>query len=740
MLTPASILKNTFGYDTFRPYQKEVIENVLARRDTLAIMPTGGGKSLCFQIPALLFDGLTVVVSPLIALMKDQVEQMRANGVPALFLNSSLSPQASQENMEYIRRGEVKLLYVAPETLLTPRIFALLDSVKVDLLTIDEAHCISEWGHDFRPEYRQLVGVRKRYPKAVCLAMTATATPKVSADIKTTLGFTQSNQFLASFNRENLYIEVKPKRDPYEQTLRLLERYKDQSGIIYCFSRKQVDELAAYLDQRGYSVRPYHAGLDDAQRRANQEAFIHDDAQIIVATIAFGMGINKPNVRFVLHFDLPKSIEGYYQEIGRAGRDGLPAHCLLLYSYSDVAKLRYFIDQKEGDERRIAAQHLDAIVRYAEDETTCRRKILLGYFGETYPPLSAQNQGAGKPLKCGACDNCNADPPAFADITIPAQKFLSCVKRTGEHFGAGHVIDVLRGSQNEKVLKFQHDRLSTFGIGMDITEKQWINLARQLVQMGYLNQESEFHTLSLTEKAVEALRKRSPILGRPMSETKEKAEEPTGKVRIVKPELEYNSALYAILRQKRKELADQAGLPPYVIFSDKTLVEMAAYYPQSLERLLDISGVGQVKLRQYGEAFLNVIKTYCEKHGLAQKGKPQENHDNPVLEKSDAHRRYVAVGEAYNAGESIAALMERYQAQAATIIGHLLRYTAAGNKLRCGDDLRALPTSSPDDQKAVFDAFDELGADILKPVFDQLGERIGYDELKILRLIYLSAK
>src|SRR5512141_717240 len=356
MPTPASILKEPFGYDTFRPLQKEVIENVLTCRDTLAVMPTGGGKSLCYQIPSLRFGGLTVVISPLISLMKDQVEQLRAYGVPSLFINSSLSAQEYQENMDYVRRGQVKVLYVAPETLLTSRILSLLDSVQVDCITIDEAHCISEWGHDFRPEYRQIVEVRKRFPHAVCLALTATATSRVRQDIRTTLKFSTTNEFIASFNRENLYLAVARKYDPYQQTIDMLERYKDQSGIIYCFSRKQVDELAAYLTQKGYSVRPYHAGLEDVERHKNQEAFIRDDVQIIVATIAFGMGINKPNVRFVIHFDLPKSIEGYYQEVGRAGRDGLSAHCLLLYSYSDVAKLSYFIDQKMGSEKRVAIE------------------------------------------------------------------------------------------------------------------------------------------------------------------------------------------------------------------------------------------------------------------------------------------------------------------------------------------------------------------------------------------------
>lgn len=720
LATPSSILKNTFGYDTFRPLQREVIENVLARRDTIAVMPTGGGKSLCYQIPALLLNGLTVVVSPLIALMKDQVEQLRAFGVPALFLNSSLAPQEYMENMDYVKRGEVKLLYVAPETLLTPRILALLADVKVDLLTIDEAHCISEWGHDFRPEYRQIAEVRKRFPEAVCLALTATATARVRQDIRGTLKFATTNEFIASFNRENLYIEVIRKQDPYLQTTQMLERYKDQSGIIYCFSRKQVDELAAYLASKGFSARPYHAGLEDSERRRNQEAFIRDDAQIIVATIAFGMGINKPNVRFVIHFDLPKSIEGYYQEIGRAGRDGLPAHCILLYSYSDVAKLNYFINQKTGTEKRVALQHLDAIIRYAEDERTCRRKPLLNYFGES---VSADT--------CSNCDNCTSAPTPLTDITIVAQKFLSCVKRADEKFGAGHITDILLGSKNEKVMRWEHDKLSTYGIGTELTRKQWMHVARQLLSMGYLKQEgerSEYHTLSLTTRALDALRKRETIMG-VLQESEERVKK-AGK----KSELEYNHALFALLRQKRKEMADEAGVPPYVIFSDRTLIEMAAYYPQSMTSLLSISGVGQVKLRQYGDAFLEVIKPYCEKHEL------QESQKEKSREKSDSSRRYVLVAEAYNAGETIHSLKERYRVTAGTIIDHLTRYLTAGNSLRNGTDLESLTAASPEQRQAAFAAFDEFGATFLKPVYDKLNGTLTYDELKLLRLLYLGSQ
>ena len=715
MPTPASILKGIFGYDSFRPLQREVIENVLARRDTLAVMPTGGGKSLCYQIPALLFDGLTVVVSPLIALMKDQVEQLRASGVPALFLNSSLQPEEYQANMGKVRRGEIKLLYVAPETLLTPRLFALLSDLKIDCLTIDEAHCISEWGHDFRPEYRQLAEVRQRFPQAVCLALTATATPRVRADIKSSLGFSQSNEFVASFNRENLFIEVQPKHDAALQAALFIERFKDQSGIIYCFTRKQVDELTHFLERRGHSVRPYHAGLEDDQRRINQEAFIRDHARIIVATIAFGMGINKPDVRFVLHYDLPKSIEGYYQEIGRAGRDGLPAHCLLLYSYSDAAKLKYFINQKEGAERRVAMQHLDAITRFAEDEINCRRKPLLNYFGESY---AIQN--------CRNCDNCNAEVPAQTDITLPVQKFLSCVKRTGERFGPAYVTDVLLGSKGERILRLGHDQLSTFGIGGELSKQQWMHLARQLVQMGYLEQESEYRTLRLSPKGNGALKNRTPILGQ-LQEVTQRTSRKAGKI-----ELDYNHALFTLLRAKRKELADEAGVPPYIIFADRTLLEMATYAPQSPERLLDISGVGQVKARRYGEAFLEVMRVYCQQHPIPEKVKETRRA------KEDSGRRYEMVAEAFNAGESVTDLTERYKVTTGTILDHLARFAETGQKLRRTGELLVLSSASPDQQGAAFAAFDEFGTAFLKPVFDMLNGTLNYDELKILRLCYLS--
>jgi ATP-dependent DNA helicase RecQ len=715
MATPESILKSTFGYDTFKPLQREIIANVQARRDTLVIMPTGGGKSLTYQVPALLFDGLTVVVSPLIALMKDQVEQLHALGVSAVFLNSSLSPEEYQQNMDAVKSGRAKLLYVAPETLLTPRIYSLLSSLKLDLLAIDEAHCISEWGHDFRPEYRQLVDVRRKFPSAVCMALTATATPRVRGDIMSSLGFTQSNEFLASFNRENLFIEVLPKRDPIAQTLKFLENFKDQSGIIYCFSRKQVDDLAATLARYKYSVRPYHAGLEDVDRRRNQEAFIRDDVQIIVATIAFGMGINKPNVRFVIHFDLPKSIESYYQEIGRAGRDGLPAHCLLLYNYGDASKIRYFIDQKEDPERSASYQHLDAMTRYAEG-SSCRRKPLLSYFGDTY---TQEN--------CGNCDNCGIEECDLADITIPAQKFLSCVKRSGERFGAAHVVDILLGSENEKIQKYNHHELSTYGIGKELTKSQWMHISRQLVEKGLLGQEPAYRVLSVTAKGLDMLKSREQVRGQ-INEAQKKERG----ARVKSSEFEYDRSLFSLLRNKRKELADNEGVPPYVIFSDKTLVEMAGYFPQSRESLLNMSGVGKVKNERYGKDFLAIIKEYCKSNRIDEKYKtPMRTADK------DAGRRYIAVGEAYNAGESVVNLMKRYAVSADTILNHLARFVMAGNPLRSAEDLIALSNLDPDQQMAVFKAFDQTGSDMLKPVYDKFNGTVNYDELKILRLCYL---
>ncbi len=609
--TPESLLHSVFGYQEFRPLQREVIGAVLARQDALAIMPTGGGKSLCYQIPALLFPGLTIVVSPLISLMQDQVAQLTALGVPAVVLNSSLEWEDYRANMGQVRSGKTRLLYVAPETLLTERLQDLLTGVPVDCLTIDEAHCISEWGHDFRPEYRQLTKVRQRFPKAACLALTATATPRVQADIQEALGFKQRRPFIASFNRPNLFLEVQPKQDPEAQTLRFLRRFPDQAGIIYCFSRQQVDELAAFLQQRGIAARPYHAGMSDVDRRANQEAFVRDDIQVIVATIAFGMGINKPNVRFVVHFDLPRNIESYYQEIGRAGRDGLPAHCLLLYRYGDTKKIEYFIDEKEEPERSAAREHLRALVAYA-DSSVCRRKALLHYFGERFPQAN-----------CSACDNCahsQAEPGSASDLSIPARLLLEAVRQSGERFGAAHLVEILLGRPSEKVVKFGHDRLSVYGKGRDLPEAAWQSLARQLEQQALLER-TEHKGLCLTDKGRLALSGKTAVMGQPLPTmgqppaSPKPGPAPGSPIKGI-PLLQYDVVLFDLLRKKRKELADSEHVPGYVILPDRSLVEMSTSFPLSLDSLAKIYGFGEVKLQRYGRVFLNIIQDYSRSQAL----------------------------------------------------------------------------------------------------------------------------
>lgn len=716
----AAILNSVFGYHEFKPLQQDIIANVLDKKDTLVIMPTGGGKSMCYQLPALMFPGLTVVVSPLISLMKDQVEQLEAVGVEAVCLNSSLEPQEYQKNIDLIRSGSAKLLYVAPETLLMPRILELLDSCQVDALAIDEAHCISEWGHDFRPEYRQMVNVRKRFPNAVCIALTATATPRVREDIKQNLGFEASNEFLASFNRENLFLEIVPKSNAVGQTVEFLKKFPDQSGIIYCLSRKQVDELSATLQQNGFSVRPYHAGLGEEVRKENQELFIRDDVQIIVATVAFGMGINKPNVRFVIHYDLPKNIEHYYQEIGRAGRDGLESHCLLLFSYSDTQKIKYFISQMTNEqEQLVATLHLNDLLAMVETDI-CRRIPLLKYFGETYASDD-----------CQLCDNCVNEKKPLVDLTEPAQKFLSCVKRTGELFGITHIVDVLRGSESQKVIKFRHHLLSTHGIGTEYSKKQWSHLARQFIQKGLLNQDLQHGSLKLTQKAYNVMLGREEIKGLLEEDTA-----PASKPKVRHSDLDFDETLFELLRQQRKRMADEMGVPPYVVFPDKTLMEMAHFYPQSRDTLLQLHGVGEKKAQRFGDDFLDIISDYCDERGIREKLESTSSAST-ATQTQTKKKKFVVIGEAYNEGKSIRQLMSDFEVKEQTIVQNLLKYLQDGNPLRADGFLQA---SQLDDegQERVFEMFRHLGASKLRDVYEGLGEDISYDELRLLQLYWLS--
>ena len=711
-----ALLKNIFGYDTFRPLQHEIIQNVLGRKDALVIMPTGGGKSICYQIPALIFEGLTVVISPLISLMKDQVVQLRQLGVNAALLNSSLTSSEYNKNYVSVMDKKAKLLYLAPESVVKEDISNLLKNVNVDCITVDEAHCISEWGHDFRPEYRLLGELREKFPNAVCIALTATATPRVQDDIMRNLHLHKGEKYLASFNRENLFLQVVPKTNSFMQVISFLEGHKDQSGIIYCFSRKQVDTLSEDLLDRGYSVRPYHAGLSDQERNENQDLFIKDEIQIIVATIAFGMGINKSNVRFVIHHDLPKNIESYYQEIGRSGRDGVKADCVLLYSYADVSKINYFIDQKENPtEQRSARLHLDAIVKYAESDS-CRRHTLINYFGENY---TTEN--------CGFCDNCLTDVKDLTDVTIAAQKFLSTVKRTGEIFGAAYIIDVLCGSESDKIFSNNHQILSVYAIGKEYTKKQWHSLANQFISKGLVERTPEYGSLKLTEKAIGVLLRKEKVYGI-VKETVEITVKPKT------DELLYDHELFELLRKKRKQIADDNDLPPFVVFSDKTLIQMAANYPQNENQLLDIGGVGISKLEKYGNAFLSVIKSYCLRNNIQIKinGKLKPKNTKPVQTP-----RHITVGEAFNSGKYIEELANEYNVQPQTITNHLFRYQREGYQL----NRTMLEKNISIDQKIidrVFEAYRQEGTASLGVVFEVLNKEIPYEDLHLIRLLFLS--
>lgn len=639
---PQQVLKEVFGYSEFRPLQADIIASVLSGRDTLAIMPTGGGKSLCYQIPALMLEGITLVVSPLIALMQDQVAGLEAAGVPAVFLSSTLSREEYFSALDRINAGEVKLVYLSPEGLArTERLLQLFSRHKLACLTIDEAHCISQWGHDFRPDYRNIAQVRSLFPDSVCLALTATATEAVRNDIVSSLQMNQPASFLASFDRPNIFLEVTAKKSPVLQVKRCIQAHEGESGIIYCFSRKQVEELAKELKESGLDVLPYHAGLADEVRSRHQELFIRDKVQIMVATVAFGMGINKPNVRFVIHYDLPRSLEQYYQEIGRAGRDGELSHALLLYSAADIRKIRFFMEEKSDQEKESAERLLQEMIRYATTHR-CRRQLLLSYFGEwTSHGKSRVAEKDGRENQC--CDICAFAPPDDRDVTIPFQKFLSCIVRTNQRFGATYIIDVLLGSKQKRIVDNGHHKVSTWGIGRELDRDSWYELAECLVEYGYLKKSFDYNVLSITALGRETLsqrkevrlpvqfsvrnggegrascggigghsaplpasQKKSPAFGpAALSVDKKKAE--AQRLRLADDD-GLGQELHQRLKDLRRRLADNEDVPPYIIFGDVTLTALAVQKPRSHQELLEVYGIGTVKAERFGPSILRVIK------------------------------------------------------------------------------------------------------------------------------------
>ncbi len=579
-------LKKYFGYDQFRPQQQSIIETVLSGKDCLVIMPTGGGKSICFQLPALLFDGLTLVISPLIALMKDQVDGLIANGIAASYYNSSQTEDEQAVTMNKILNKELKLLYIAPESL--PGFSHLLDEKYISCIAIDEAHCISSWGHDFRPSYQQLGFMKRKLPNTPIIALTATADKATRQDIVDQLQIPEAQQFITSFDRKNITLEVRPADERVKQIIQFIKKRPNESGIIYCLSRKGTEQLAEKLKAQEIKTMPYHAGLEFAERSKVQEDFLYDKVQVVCATVAFGMGIDKSNVRWVIHHNMPKNIEGYYQEIGRAGRDGLPSHALLFHTYADVIQLKRFIDEAPNAEMQLAK--LDRMKQFA-DATSCRRKILLNYFGE----LISEN--------CGACDVCS-NPPQFFDGTIIAQKALSTIARLREKEGIGMVIDVLRGSQNAVLLSKGYDKVKTYGIAKEISQKDWQHYIIQLLNLGYCEIAYQDHSaLRLTDFSKKVLFESEKVK---LTKLVELAIKPVSKQVVREPSSD-NDILFESLRKLRYQISQEENIPAYLVFSDATLREIAYEQPRNAAEFIHINGVGQRKLAVYGERFIDVV-------------------------------------------------------------------------------------------------------------------------------------
>lgn len=592
-----SALEKYFGYTSFLPHQEEIIDAVLAGRDVLAVMATGGGKSLCYQLPALVFGGLTVVVSPLIALMKDQVDGLRSNGITAATLNSSLGYGEQRIIERVILEGRIKILYVSPERAVQPFFLSLLAKANVRLIAIDEAHCISMWGHNFRPEYRRLRVLKERFPAVPVIALTATAIPAVQDDIVVQLALKNPAKFVGSFNRKNLTYRVVPKAHYFQKLVKYLNEHRDDAGIIYCFSQKATEDLAEKLQSKGFSALPYHAGLPDAVREEHQEAFSHGDVGIICATVAFGMGIDKPDVRFVIHTDLPKDLESYYQETGRAGRDGDPADCILFYSRGDYNTTRYLIEKECADAVRkdVAYRKAGAMLDYCET-TGCRRRFLLTYFGEAYPEE-----------RCGGCDRCETPVKVF-DGTDAASAVISCIRQTGERFGASYVVDVLTGSKSARIRENGHDALPAYNSGGGYTRDQWLLFIQEMVRKGFVTSTGgRYPVLTLNDRSRAVLAGNLPV---PLTEP-----EPAGVV-AAEAEDDYDDVLFARLRQLRKIVADLEKVPPFVVFHDRSLKEMAKYYPRTGVAFLQIYGVSEGKLRRYGRRFLDAIDKHCAAQGI----------------------------------------------------------------------------------------------------------------------------
>jgi len=714
------LLKNYFGFDRFLPLQEEIVRHVLSRQDALVLMPTGGGKSLCYQLPALVFEGTALVVSPLIALMKDQVDGLKANGIAAELINSSLTGEKIAEIKTRLRSGEIKILYVAPERLAIEPFREFLRGLKISCVAIDEAHCVSQWGHDFRPDYLNLKNLREDFPFAGMIALTATATLKVRRDIIEHLGLKEPRLFLSSFNRSNLYYDIRPKDNAFEELVELLRSppHKDCSAIVYCFSRKDTEELADDLRARGFKAEAYHAGLESKDRHDIQDRFIKDETPIVTATIAFGMGIDKPDIRLVVHNALPGSIEGYYQETGRAGRDGLPANCVLFYSYADKFKQEYFIGKIEDDpQRKRAKEKLDKMVSFCES-FFCRRKFLLEYFSERYEKEN-----------CGRCDRCQRPKDEF-DADIIGRVILECVRLTGGRFGGQYIVGLLRGSRNERVRRFGHDRLTSHGLGQAFSEAQLKEIIRLLIEKGFLAKSNgEYPVIELTASGRSFLdgserlmlpRLRAGARGAVRKSFERKDED-----------VVFDEGLFEELRRLRKKLADEHRVPPFVIFADASLRDMARRRPQEEQSFLSITGVGEKKLKLFGPVFTKVIHDYCHRHDLAvgeNDGFRRIEHKRPDLTSTCKEtRRLVHQKLSLNEMANIRGLA------VATIITHIEKLAGEDPTINLGHLRPAQPKFGH-----IKSAFERAGGSALSPVKTILGDDYSYDEIRLAR-IFLSS-
>ena len=707
MTTPEEILRTTFGFSSFRPYQKDIIMSALQNKDTFVLMPTGGGKSLCYQIPALVKKGVTIVVSPLIALMKDQVDALRLSGVNAAFLNSTLLRAEENNVRNDLRNGKLSILYVAPERIFSRdnELMAFLKHIPVSLIAIDGAHCISSWGHEFRPDYLKLRMLRVKFPDIPVMALTATADRLTRADIIEKLDLIRPDTFIASFNRPNIQYMVQPKNDSYDQLVTYLQKHRDESGIVYTLSRKSAERIAGELSEDGFSALPYHAGLDTTVRNKHQDMFIKDQVNIIVATIAFGMGIDKSNVRYVVHMDMPKNIEGYYQETGRAGRDGLPGDALLFYSRADVIKLRDFVTVDGNPQRtRIMTQKLEKMAAFAES-FVCRRKFLLNYFDEEHPD------------SCSNCDRCTGVHTTF-DGTVIAQKALSAVYRLEGRFGIRYVIDILRGSRTKRVRPY-HQTLPTFGVGKDVSVRAWRQHINELIHHGYLNRTAdEYPVLTLTGKSRAVLKGEKTVR---LTVVEEK-ETFMGTVKTKEHDIE----LFNKLRQLRSQIAQEERVPAYLIFSDATLVELATYFPQSPEDLHNITGFGTIKMEKYGRAFLNVVTAYCRKNAISSRmGHKVRTSRRQRIKRTlsgTTDTKLISLN-MFEQGKTIGEIARARQFALSTIEGHLASFIPSGH-------IRIEQLVSKEHTALIQKAISQHGTTALKPIKESLPEEISYGEIR----------